>query len=108
MNSGHGEDRANAGDGVARGNDDGVGRGDGVDHPRRRFRIRGAGKARGIHRVLIPALHEIFFETQLANRGVDAGFHPRVAHGKNAGLDAEFLRDDRRRFRESLALCEQP
>ena len=46
-------------------------------------------------RILIPALHEIFLEAQLADIGrVDAGFDARVAHGQNARLHAELFADD--------------
>ena len=64
---------------------------DGIDHARRGLGLAGSRKTHGFDRVLIPALHEIFLETELACRRVDPGFDTRVAHRKNARRHAQFV-----------------
>ena len=63
----------------------------------------GSGEANGIDRILIPALHEIFFEAQFADRRVDPGFHAGVAHGKDPGLHAHLGSDGSGNFSQSFA-----
>ena len=73
----------------------------------RGFGVGGSGEAHGVHRVLIPALHEIFLKAQLADGRIHAGFDARVAHGQNARFHAEFFRDDGGGVGERLALGQQ-
>ena len=106
-NAGHGENWSDAGDGIAGSDQHGIGGGDRVDDAGGGFGVAGAGEADGIHGVLIPALHKIFFEAQLARGSVDAGFHARVAHGQDAGFDAESFADSGGRLGESFAFGQQ-
>jgi hypothetical protein len=92
-NAGHGEYRANAGDGIARGDENRVGGKDRIDDSGSRFGVRRSGEAHGVHRVLIPALHEIFFKTQLARRRIHAGFDARYRSWEERALSRQvFLR----------------
>ena len=106
-NSGHGKYWADAGDGIAGSNEYRIGGDDGFDHSRRGLGVGGSGKTHRIHRILIPALHEIFFETQLAGRRIHASLDARIAHGQNARLHAELIADRRRGFGKRLAFRQQ-
>src|SRR4029077_16009266 len=91
MNARHRQNGTDTGDGIARGNQHGVSVRDRVDYSGSRLRIGSPGEAHGLYRILIPALHEIFFETELTDRGIDTSFYSRVAHGQNPCLHAELL-----------------
>ncbi len=104
--AGNGEDGANTGDGIAGSEEHHGGRQNGVSHARSGFRFLGSGEANGIHRILIPALHEIFLEAQISGRRVDPGFHAGVAHGKDPGLYAHPGSDGRGNFSQSFAFLQ--
>ena len=103
----NGEDRANAGDGIAGREQHDCGRHDGIDHARSGFGLIRSGETNRIDRILIPALHEIFLEAQLADGRVDPGFHAGIAHGENARLHAHPGGDVGGHFGQSFALPKQ-
>src|SRR5207247_2744136 len=84
------EDWSDAGDRIARGDHNGTRRFDGFDDAGSGFGVGDSGETYGVHRILIPALHKIFLEAELADGRANSGFYPRIAHGKNASLDTEF------------------
>ena len=90
--------------GIARSEQHDRGRHDGIDHAGSGFGFLNSGEADRIDRILIPALHKIFFEAQFADGRVHPGFHAGIAHGQNAGLDAHLRGDVGGNFGQSFTL----
>ena len=106
-NSRHGKYRADAGDGIARSDEHCVGGNNGFDHSRSRLGVGGSGETHGVHGILIPALHEIFFEAQLAGRRIHAGLDARIAHGKDARFHSQLFADGRGGFGKRFPFRQQ-
>src|SRR5271170_2054571 len=106
-NVGDGEDWTDAGDGIARSQNHGAGGHDGVYYAGRRFGVRGSGEANRFNWVLIPALHEIFLEAEIADRRVHPGLDARVTHRQDPRLYGELVADRRSGFGQRLSLRQE-
>src|SRR5581483_6860586 len=69
--------------------------------------FRRASEADRVYGVLIPPFHEIFFEAEIAGRGINPGFNPHVAHRENAWSNTVLMRNIAGGLRKGLAFRHQ-
>src|SRR4029077_20717095 len=98
-----GQDWTDAGDGVAWSQQHNTCRQDRVDHTGSRFGLFNSREANRFHRVLIPALYEILFETKFANRSVNPCFNSSITHRQDTALNAHSCSDGGGNFGERLS-----
>src|ERR1700722_18892228 len=92
-NAGHGENRRDAGDWITGGEHDEISGTDSLDHSGSGLGVRSSGEANRLDGILIPALDEIFFETEVTDGSEHSSFDARVAHGQDSRFDSELAGD---------------